>query len=262
MADVALIKKLRGITHAPLKDCKSALEEANGDLDRAQEILREKGALKAAKKADRETNEGTVCVKENVAGRTVGIKLASETDFVAKNPLFLELASKAATIFGESGTFATLEEASDEAKEAADKLLKDNFVTIGENMRIVEAFSLEGNTYVYRHPGDKVAAVVFYEGDEDKAKAVALQAAAMNPQYLSVEQVPAEDVEALKVKFTEELADSDKPADIKEKIVVGRLQKERREIVLLEQLSIIDDSKSVKNLLGETTVSKFIRFAI
>jgi len=84
----------------------------------------------------------------------------------------------------------------------------------------------------------------------------------MNPQYLSVDEISTEDVAALKEKFTEELADSDKPADIKEKIIEGRLQKERREIVLLEQVSIVDDSKSVKNLLGETTVSKFIRFAI
>jgi elongation factor Ts len=88
MVDVALIKKLRNMTQAPLKDCKSALEEANGDLDRAQEILREKGALKASKKADRETNEGTVSMK-TVDGKNAGIILASETDFVAKNPTFL-----------------------------------------------------------------------------------------------------------------------------------------------------------------------------
>ncbi len=261
MTDVALIKQLRGITHAPLKDCKSALEESNGDLDRAQEILREKGALKAAKKADRETNEGTVCVKQ-IDWRTVWIKLASETDFVAKSPLFLDIASKAADIYGASWVFDTLDSASDEAKAQADKLLTDNFVTIGENMRIVEAFSLEWNSYIYRHPWDKVAAIVFFEGEEEKAKAAALQAAAMNPQYLSIDEVPSEDVDALKIKFTEELADSDKPDDIKEKIVIWRLQKERREIVLLEQPSIVDDSKSVKQLLWETTISKFIRFAI
>jgi len=262
MVDVALIKKLRALTHAPLKDCKSALEESNGDLDRAQEILREKGALKASKKADRETNEGTVAMK-TANGKNVGLILASETDFVAKNPTFLGLASEIADQFslleGELTSFDTF---SDEAKADADKVLKDNFVTIGENMRIVNAFSLSGNAYIYRHPGDKVAAIVFYEGDEAVAKSVALQVAAMNPQYLSVDDVDAAEVEKLKAQFAEEMADSGKPADIVERIIEGKLQKAWSEIVLLEQTSIVDDSKKIKQLLGETTVSRYIRYAV
>jgi elongation factor Ts len=97
-SSIELVKKLRAMTHAPLKDCKSAIEESAGDLDRAQEILREKGALKAAKKADRETNEGVVVVKQD-GSTTVGVKIACETDFVAKNDTFLTLASDVADMF-------------------------------------------------------------------------------------------------------------------------------------------------------------------
>ncbi len=261
MANVELIKKLRAITHAPLKDCKSALEESWGDMDRAQEILREKWALKAAKNADRETNEWTVTIVE-VAWKVAWIKLACETDFVAKNPLFLDLATQVATIFGEWELFEWIDNADPALVERAEGVLKDNFVTIGENMKIVDAFALDGNCFIYRHPGDKVAAVVFFEGDAEKAKAVALQAAAMNPLYLSVEDLPADEVAALKEKFIEELADSNKPDDIKEKIVEGRLQKEWKDIVLLEQPSIVDDTKLVRQLLGDTVVTRFIRYAI
>ena len=141
-------------------------------------------------------------------------------------------------------------------------MLKDNFVTIGENMQIVDVFVTTGNAYVYRHPGDKVASVVFYEGEEEKAKAVALQVAAMAPQYLSTGDVPAEEVERLTAEFTTEMQDSGKPADIVERIVEGKLQKAWAEVVLLEQISIMDDSKKVKDLLGETTVSSFTRLAI
>lgn len=166
MVDVALIKKLRAMTYAPLKDCKSALEESDGDLDRAQEILREKGALKASKKADRETNEGTVIMKQT-GTKNVGVMLACETDFVAKNSTFLGLAEQIAEQFTAlDGEFASYGQFPSIAKEAAEKVLADNFVTIGENMKIVDAFSLTGGAYVYRHPGDKVAAIIFYEGDE------------------------------------------------------------------------------------------------
>ena len=261
-SSIELVKKLRAMTHAPLKDCKSAIEESAGDLDRAQEILREKGALKAAKKADRETNEGVVVVKQD-GSTTVGVKIACETDFVAKNDTFLTLASDVADMFAWISEDVLSIDSIDQAMlDAADAKLKDNFVTIGENMRLVDVFVLHASAYVYRHPGNKVAAVVVYEGEEDRAKEVALQVAAMNPTYLSVDDVPAADIEAMKVKFNEEMADSGKPADIIEKIVAWKLQKQWKDLVLLEQLSIVDDSQSVKAKLGETTVSQFIRFAI
>lgn len=262
MVDVSLIKKLRAMTHAPLKDCKSAIEESNGDLDRAQEILREKWALKAAKKTDRDTNEWIVII-DQIDWKTIGIKLGCETDFVAKNDIFVSLAHQIIAQFSAlDAGLSSYDEFSDEVKQEAEQILKDNFVTIGENMKILDAFVLDWTAYVYRHPWDKVASAVFYQGDESKAKDVALQVAAMNAEYLSVDEVPEDLKSQLKAEYIEEMKDSWKPSDIVEKIVEGKLQKYFRDIVLLEQASIMDDSKSVKQHLGDTAVSKYIRFAI
>lgn len=189
--------------------------------------------------------------------------MASETDFVAKNPTFLGLASEVADQFmALDGELASYDAFPAEAKEKAEQVLKDNFVTIGENMRIVDAFVLSGDAYIYRHPGDKVAAIVFYEGDESAAKNAALQVAAMNPQYLSVEDVDSAETEKLKAKYAEELADSGKPADIIERIIDGKVQKAWSEVVLLEQPSIVDDGKKVKQMLGDTTLTRYVRYAI
>lgn len=259
--DMKLLKQLRAMTHAPMNACKSAIEEADGDLDRAQEILREKGALKAAKKADRETNEGIVVV-EQFGDKVVGLKLACETDFVAKNETFKRLWKD---IVEKLSTLESLENYAHldaTMKEDLEKVLKDNFVTIGENMQIIDAFVQTGTSYVYRHPGDKIASIIFYQGDEEKAKSVALQVAAMNPSYLSVDDVAIDEQVKYRTAFEAEVKDSGKPTDIMERIVEGKLGKIWAEIVLLEQSSIIDDTKTVKALLGDTMVTSYIRLAI
>ena len=261
MVDIARLKELRAMTHAPLKDCKSALEEANGDLGKAQEILREKGALKAASKADRATNEGIVVIKQ-FGDKTVGLKLACETDFVAKNDTFRWLADQIVEKLSSLDEITSYDEVDVNMKETLELVLKDNFVTIGENMQILDVFVQWGTAYIYTHPGDKVASVIFYTGDKDKAKATALQVAAMHPQYLTTEDVPADEVAKLQGQFAEEVAESGKPADIVKKIVTGKLQKEWNDIVLLEQISIVDDSKKIKDLLGDTVVHSYIRLAI
>lgn len=261
MVDIALIKQLREKTFAPLKDCKESLEQSNGDLELAEKILREKGALKAANKSDRVTNEGVVLIKQE-GDKVVGLKLACETDFVAKNETFIGLGHQIIDKLMQLDSLESYAQLDDANKTQLENILKDNFVTIGENMQIIDAFVRNETAYVYRHPGDKVAAIVFYQGDAEKAKQVALQAAAMNPSYLSIDQIPAEKVKELQTMFAEEIKDSGKPADIIEKIVQGKLQKEWSELVLLEQVSIVDDSKKVKDLLDGTTVTGFIRFAI
>lgn len=261
MVDIALIKELREKTFAPLKDCKEVLEQANGDLAEAEKLLREKGALKAAGKADRATNEGVVLIKQ-IGDKVAGLKLACETDFVAKNETFIGLGQQILDELMQLESVDSYAQLDEAKKTQLETILKDNFVTIGENMQILDAFVHQGTAYVYRHPGDKVASVVFYEGSADAAKQVALQAAAMSPVYLQVSDVPAEKVAELTELFTNEMKDSGKPADIIEKIVQGKLQKERSELVLLEQVSIVDDSKKVKELLGDTKVHAFIRYAI
>ncbi|USN54069.1 MAG: translation elongation factor Ts [Candidatus Peribacteria bacterium] len=215
---MALLKQLRNQTHAPLKDCKEALEESGGDLAVAEKIMREKGALKAEKKADRETNEGVVWVLQE-GNKVAGVKLACETDFVAKNDTFRGLAQQLAQRLITLAPFGELAGLDPQVREELDNVLKESFVTIGENMQILDAFVAEGTTYVYRHPGDKVAAVVFYTGDEQRAKEAALQVAAMDPTYLTVDEVPAAHVEELSALYRKELQDSGKPADIVEKIL-------------------------------------------
>ncbi len=261
MVDIALIKELREKTFAPLKDCKESLEQANGDLVEAEKLLREKGALKAANKSDRATNEGVVLVRQE-GSKIAGLKLACETDFVARNETFIGLGQRIVDELLKLDSLESYDKLDAAKKTEIETILKDNFVTIGENMQILEAFVRNEQAYVYRHPGDRVAAIVFYEGDADKAKQVALQAAAMNPMYLDVSEVPADKVSELTEMYTKEVKESGKPAEIVEKIVQGKLQKEWSDIVLLEQVSIVDDSKKVKELLGETKVTSFIRFAI
>jgi elongation factor Ts len=188
--------------------------------------------------------------------------LACETDFVAKNDTFRNLATQIVDQLSKEEDFASFALLADAVKESVNTILKDNFVTIGENMQILDAFVATGNAYVYRHPGDRKASVVFYTGDESAAKEVALQVTAMNPLYLSVQDVPVETVNELTAMFSAELKDSNKPADIIEKIVAGKLAKEWWDLVLLEQTSIVDDTKKIKDRLGATVVHKYIRYSI
>lgn len=261
MVDMAVLKELRAITLAPLKDCKSALEDADGDLVRAQEILREKGALKAAKKADRATNEWIVIIKQ-FGEKVVWLKLACETDFAAKNDVFKAIAHDIIEKLSALDVLTSYTEATTELKDQVTQILQDNAVAMWENMQVLDCFVKNGTAYVYAHPGDKVASAVFYTGDADKAKAVALQVAAMQPQFLSTDDV-SDDVKAkLHAEFTEEMKDSGKPTEILEKIISGKLQKAWSEIVLLEQMSIIDDGKRVRETLGDTVVHEYIRMSI
>jgi elongation factor Ts len=264
--DINLLKQLRAETNAPLKDCKEALIEAEGDIEKAKEILRQKGALKAAKKAGRETNEGIVKVRQE-GDKVYGVKLACETDFVARNEMFHELAEKILDILQQKveGPVSNISQLPQELVESEIQPLINEYIgKIGENIRLLDTFVEGGKVYVYRHPGDKVVAVVFYEGDdENTAKEVALQVAAMNPQYVSKEDVPVEEIEKMKETYREQLKDSGKPADIIERIVEGKINKDLSEIVLLEQPYIRDETKKIKEILPEGfKVNKFIRFAI
>ena len=259
--DMKTLKELRNITHAPLGACKSALEEAGGNIDEAQEILRKKWALKAAKKADRATNEGIVVV-EQFEDKVVWLKLACETDFVAKNETFRNLGKEIVKRLSALENIEHYDDLDTWLKEELETLLKDNFVVIGENMKIIDVFVKHGKSYIYRHPGDKIAALVFYAGDESVAKNIALQVAAMNPQYLSVDDVPDDEKTKYKGEFEAEVKASGKPDEIVDRIVMGKLNKIWSEIVLLEQASIIDDSKKVKDTLGDTVINGYIRLAI
>jgi len=266
--DIALLKKLRAITNAPLKDCKAALLEAGDDLDKAQEVLRKKGALKAAKKADRETKEGIVKVKKD--GNTiVALKLACETDFVAKNEQFIQFAEKILdTLLTFDKEVSSLNDLSDNEKEQLNNIIADTVAVVGENVKIVDVLKKNvDQSYIYEHPGSKIVGIVEYKSTNPKAeeiaKEIALQAVAMNPTYVKMENIPEEEYNKMKEEFKQEVISSGKPADIAEKIVQWKLNKYYSELVLLEQAWIRDESKKVKSIIpSDFELINVIRYSI
>ncbi len=263
--DINLLKRLREVTFAPIKDCKDALIQAEWDFDKAQDILKEKWISKAWKKADRETNDGIVKVRREW-DKNIWIKLACETDFVSRNENFHELANKIIDVL--SAYNWELSALSDIDQSFLDEkiipIIQENIWKIGENIRLLDAFIKNWKSYVYAHPWDKVVAIIYYDGsDENIAKEVALQVAAMNPDYLDVDSVPANVSAEMKAKFAEEMAGTNKPADMVEKIVEWKLMKSYSDFVLLEQLYIRDDTKKIKHILPEWfKVLSFVRFSI
>ena len=265
MVDTQLLKQLREATKAPFKDCKEALENSDGDFEEAKEYLRKKWAKKADEKAERETNEWMVKIDSNDQ-RTCWIKLGCETDFVAKSDDFQELAwkilDKFINDFDQLESIDSLEEGY--LEETINPMIKDYVWKIWENIKLLDVFVDSEVGFVYTHPGSQIASVVYYEADwadnvEDVAKDIALQAAAMNPQYWKVEDIPEEQKESLKEEFKEEFKDSWKPENVIENIVEWKLAKHFGEVVLMEQPSIKDDSKKVKDLLPDSFTFKSFR---
>lgn len=259
---IDLIKELREKTFAPLGDCKEALVEANGDLEQAQEILKKKWAVKADKKSDRETNEGIVRFRTH-ADTVIGVKLLCETDFVAKNDAFSALVDTLLdAIAGFTGD-VNPESVPAELMDTLQTLVTDQTVAIWEAMNIVYVYKTSGQAYAYNH-GGKLSAVVFYEGsDEEVAKTVALQVAAMNPTYTSIDDVSSDRLDTLKVEFSADPSLANKPENIRDQIVAGKVQKAVQDEILLEQVSIKEQTKKVKEVLpAGFKVISFLRIAI
>ncbi len=259
-----LLKQLRASTFAPLKDCKDALVAAEWDLDRAKEILKEKGILKAGKKSDRETNEGIVRWLQQ-DNKIAWVKLLCETDFVAKNDSFNTLVDEIlAKLVSQDATFSSKQDAPDALIEELDTMLKEAFSSVWENMQLADIVMTTDNGYVYNHPGNNVLAIVFFDGsDSDVAKEIALQVAAMNPTYLDFDAVPSDTVTELEEKFREELKESGKPENMIEQILKWKLSKALAEDVLFEQEYIRDGSKKIKNIIPEGfTVSSYTRLSV
>ncbi len=261
------VKKLRELTAAGMMDCKKALEEADGDFDAAVELLRVKGAAKAAKRgAEREASAGLVA---HAGGALVELKC--ETDFVAKGDEFVSAAQRIA-------------EAADQAQAAdADTLsgvpldgktvgavVQDLAITIGEKIELGQLAWFDGarTAYLHRRAADlppAVGVLVQYEGDsEEAARGAAMQIAAMRPQYLTRDEVPA-DVVAKEKEIAESTArDEGKPAQVVEKIAEGRVNSFFKDVVLLEQPSVTENKKTVEKVLDEAGVrlTRFARFEV
>ena len=250
------VNKLRQITGAGMMDCKKALTEANGDFDLAIDVLRKQGQKVAAKRADRDASEGLVIAKTSADG-THGVLVCvnCETDFVAKNGDFTAMAERLATIALEKGinSIEGLKAAAYDSNglTIAEKLIEQTGV-IGEKIDVSACSEVKAPfVYAYNHPGNKVASIVGLNkaGFETAAKDVAMQIAAMGPIALNKESVPQNVIDK-EIEIGKDLAIQEgKPADMAEKIALGRLNKFFKESTLLAQEFIKDNKLSVEQYL-------------
>jgi elongation factor Ts len=250
------VKKLREETDAPMMECKSALDEADGDFARAKEILREKGKAQAGKKAGRATGAGVVAFASE--GTTVaGVVLESETDFVSRNEGFAEIAQAAADAFAKDG-------GADLTAFATDAVSK-----FRENCQLGKTFRAENvETYAkYVHHDKAKGALVIGEGDAEGLRQVAIHAVAFPPQVVSKDQLSQEMLDREFEVEKQRALNEGKPENIAENIAKGRVNKEFiKAVVLLEQPFYKDPSKTVEQWLNEefkgTKVTNFAYLAV
>ena len=259
----SMVKDLREKTGAGMMDCKKALVECNGDMDKAIDYLREKGISKAAKKAERIAAEGlsNIYIKGNDA---VVVELNSETDFVAKNSEFKELLDKIGNTILDNKV-KTMEDALNAkcGNETINELIVNATAKIGEKIslrRFEKVTKTDSQVFgSYLHMGGKISSLTVVEGDkEDVARDVAMQAAAMRPLYINIESVPEEDLEHEKAVIKEQVINEGKKPEFADKIVEGRLRKFYEETVLEEQAFIKDSGITVKTYL-ENNNSKLVK---
>ena len=260
------VKKLRDLTAAGMMDAKKALEEADGDFDKAVEVLRVKGQAKAEKRAgERDATAGLI-----VASGGALVELKCETDFVAKNDEFIATANRIAEAASaaKAGDVETLKAVPLDGKTVGE-VVESLAITIGEKIELGEVAYFDGPVTVYLHKRaadlpPAVGVLVEYDGDEDAARTAAMQVAAMKAQYLTREDVPADIVAAEKDVLTKKTIEEGKPEAAIDKIVEGRLGGFFKEIVLLEQESVTESKKSVKQVLdaANTSIKRFARFEV
>jgi elongation factor Ts len=253
----ALVKELRERTGAGMMECKKALVEANADIELAIENMRKSGAAKAAKKAGNVAAEGAIIIKEE-NGVAVLLEVNCQTDFVAKDGNFTAFAEKVAAEALTSK--ATVEALVDQFEEERVALV----AKIGENINIRRVAYIEGTAIAsYRH-GEKIGVVVVGEGDAETLKHVAMHVAASKPEYVNPEDVPADVVAKEKEVQVEIAMNEGKPAEIAEKMVVGRMKKFTGEISLTGQAFIMEPKKTVGEMLKEKSVSvaNFVRLEV
>ena len=256
MITAELVKQLREKTGAGMMDCKKVLTETDGDMEKAAELLRERGIAKAAKKSGRIAAEGLVAAyvsEDKKVGAVVEVN--AETDFVAKNEEFKAFVADVAEIVTTSNPAdveALLEVKYKGTEKTVREVLTDKIATIGENMSIrrFQRFESEGLVESYIHGEGKIAVLVdFAKGDEEVAKDVCMQIAAAKPEYLNREAVPQDAVQKEMEILKAQAMNEGKPAEIAEKMVQGRIGKFYSEICLLDQEFVKDPSIKVGDLI-------------
>ena len=263
----ALVKELREMTGAGMMDCKKALTECDGDMDKAVDFLREKGLASAAKKAGRIAAEGLVGSYISEDAKTgVIVEVNCETDFVAKTDEFKELVNAIAAHVAATkpaDNDALLASKLDGQTVAA--LITAKIAKIGENisLRRFAMYETDGIVASYSHAGGKIVTMVDMKGgDAALAKDIAMQVAAANPAYLDRTQVPEAELEHEKQILTEQARNEGKPEKIIEKMVVGRIEKYYKEVCLVDQAFIKGDDESIASLLkaANAEVTRFVRY--
>ena len=267
MITANMVKELREKTGAGMMDCKKVLTETDGDMEKAAELLRERGIAKAAKKSGRIAAEGLVA-SYVAADKKVGaiVEVNAETDFVAKNDEFKNFVNDVAKIVAETNPAdveTLLEVKYLGTEKTVRETLTEKIATIGENMSIrrFARFESTGLVESYIHGEGKIAVLVdFAKGDEEVAKDVCMQVAAARPEYLCESEVPAEAVEKEMEILKAQAMNEGKPAEIAEKMVKGRIGKFYAEICLVNQEFVKNPDMKVSDLL-KSKDAEIVRFA-
>ena len=266
----SLVKELRERTGAGMMDCKKALTQTDGNIDAAIDYLRENGIAKAAKKADRIAAEGLSYI-EVKGNKAVILEINSETDFVAKNEKFVALVKNVAEAILAAEP-ATLEEALQVEAQGGtvEAVINEGIATIGEKLSL-RRFEVVSKTDsdafgAYSHMGGRIGVLTLVEGstDEEAAKDVAMHIAALAPKYLDESEVPADVLEHEKKVLTEQALNEGKPANIVEKMIVGRINKFLEEITVVKQKFVKDDSFTVEKFVASKggKLAKFVRYEV
>ena len=263
----SMVAELRAKTDAPMMECKKALTEADGDMAKAEELLRVKLGTKAGKAASRVTAEGVIAA--HVAGdKGAMVEVNCETDFVTKNDMFLNLAAAAAKLVAEQNpadvaALGALAYSQDGFGPTLEDVRVGLIGKIGENMSFRRFVRKAGKVASYVH-GTRIGVLVEYTGDEAAAKDVAMHVAAMKPVALASSEVPAELIEKERSVATAKAAESGKPADIAAKMIEGSVQKYLKEVSLFNQPFVKNDKQSVEQMLKEkgTTVTGFTLYVV
>lgn len=263
----SMVKELRERTGAGMMECKKALVEVDGDLDAAAEVLRKSGQAKADKKAGRVAADGRVVVAQD-GSKAVIVEVNSETDFVAKDENFTSFVEAVAAAALASGTTDVAAFASETLADGrtVESARTELIQKVGENIgvRRIEAITSDGVISSYTH-GARIGAIVAMDGgDETLARDVAMHVAATNPMCIDESGVPAETLENERRILTEQAEGSGKPAEIVEKMVMGRVSKFLKEITLNGQPFVKDPDITVGKLLSGAgaTVTAFVRYEV
>ncbi len=251
-----LVKELREKTGVGMMECKKALSESQGDLEKAIQYLREKGIATASKKSDRHASEGSIFTLIK-GDKGVILEVSCETDFVAKNDDFQRL--------GHSLCEAVLAGNIKTVEEIPTAKITELVLKLGENISVRRMQVLGGELCDYIHLNGKIGVMVEFSKkvSEELGKDVAMHVAAANPQYLKRDQVPAKEVETEKEIIRNQALNEGRPAQVVDKIVEGRVAKFFKDVCLLEQPFVKDQDKTIQKLFpADTTINQFVRYSI